>query len=72
VLFRSRAPVGSAEQTLWERRTQLESANKQYQAAAKLFDSGRKEEALQKLDQLLKQHSDYPLGLMLRQLARSP
>jgi hypothetical protein len=43
-------------------------ANKKYLAAAKLFDAGKKADARQALDELLKEDPHYPLGLMLKQL----
>jgi tetratricopeptide (TPR) repeat protein len=50
--------------------TGLQSANKKYQVAAKLFDSGRKKEAGDKLDELLREQPDYPFAAMLKDVAR--
>jgi hypothetical protein len=52
----------------WSNLERLYSANKQYLVAAKLFDSGRKAEAGEKLDQLLKDEPGYPFAVMLKQL----
>lgn len=54
-----------------ELRTGLRSANKKYLVAAKLFDAGRKAEALQKLNELLEEHPQYPMALMLKSFSSS-
>lgn len=46
----------------------LQSINKRYLAAAKLYDAGRKADALRKLNELLKEEPRYPLALMLKRL----
>jgi hypothetical protein len=51
----------------WKSLAELYTANEKYLAAAKLFDSGRKTEASQKLEELLKNHPGYPLGVKLRE-----
>jgi len=53
----------------WKAQTELQSANKKYQAAARLFDAGRKEEAMRKIDDLLRENSSYPFAIMLKALA---
>ncbi len=50
----------------WAGLDRLYAANKKYLAAAKLFDSGRRPEAEFKLDELLKEHPQYPFALMLK------
>ncbi len=52
--------------TLWEAHRRLQSANKKYQAVAKLLDSGRKADAVRKLDELLKEVPEYPFAVMLK------
>lgn len=42
--------------------------NKKYLAAAKLYDAGKKSEALRKLNELLKEEPRYPFALMLKRL----
>jgi tetratricopeptide (TPR) repeat protein len=54
-----------ADRSVWETQERLQSANKKYQAAAKLCASGRKTEAIRKLDELLKEVPDYPFAVML-------
>lgn len=53
---------------VWELHARLQSANKKYQAVAKLLDSGRKADAVHKLDELLKEAPGYPLAVMLKRL----
>ena len=48
----------------------LQMANRNYLAAAKLFDSGRKNEAFRKLDELLQQQPDYPFAVLLRRFGQ--
>jgi len=55
-----------AENSPWDAQARLQSANKKYQSAARLFDSGRREDANRKLDELLKEQPDYPFAVMLR------
>lgn len=50
----------------WKSLAMLYEANLKYLAAAKLFDSGRKAEAKQKLQQLMKDQPGYPLAIMLQ------
>lgn len=52
----------------WTELDRVYAANKQYLAAAKLFDSGKKAEADRALDELLKREPQYPFALMLKQL----
>jgi hypothetical protein len=52
----------------WKSLARLYLANEKYLAAAKLFDSGRKVEARRKIEELLKDEPQYPLGLMLKEL----
>jgi tetratricopeptide (TPR) repeat protein len=61
-------PAG-ANESVWTAQARLQSANKAYQTAAKLFDAGRKAEALRKLDELLKEEPDYPFAVMLKNLS---
>jgi hypothetical protein len=58
----------NADRSIWEALIRLQSVNKKYQSAAKLFDSGRKTVAINKLDELLKEEPDYPFAVMLRGL----
>jgi hypothetical protein len=51
----------------WKSLAMIYAANEKYLDAAKLFDSGRKEEAGDKLDALLKQHPGYPFAVMLKE-----
>jgi hypothetical protein len=50
----------------WKSLARLYVANEKYLAAAKLFDSGRKVEAARKLEEVLREEPQYPLGLMLK------
>jgi predicted Zn-dependent protease len=50
----------------WKSLAMLYEANLKYLAAAKLFDSGRKAEAKQKLQELMKDQPGYPLAIMLQ------
>jgi hypothetical protein len=52
----------------WAELDRVYAANKQYLAAAKLFDSGKKAEAEHALDELLKREPQYPFALMLKRL----
>src|SRR5204862_5970587 len=52
----------------WASLDRLYAANKKYLASAKLFDAGRKTEAKHRLDELLKEHPQYPFAVMLRRL----
>jgi hypothetical protein len=63
-----RFPSPRGDRSVWKSQEQLQSVNKKYQAAARLFDAGRKEEAVQKIDALLKENSDYPFAKMLKGL----
>jgi hypothetical protein len=58
----------SNDRSAWDRASRLESANKKYQAAARLFDSGRRGDAVLKLDEILKEIPDYPFARMLKNL----
>ena len=64
-----RFPSPQIDRSAWRAQTQLLSANKAYQAAARLFDAGRKEEAMRKIDDLLRENSSYPFAIMLKGLA---
>jgi len=57
-----------SDRSVWKLREQLQLANKKYQAAARLFDGGRKEEGVQRIDALLKENADYPFARMLKGL----
>jgi tetratricopeptide (TPR) repeat protein len=70
--FLKKAPPFRSPRTnhsVWKAQDQLQSANKKYQAAARLFDAGRKEEAMRKIDDLLHENSNYPFAIMLKALA---
>ena len=58
----------NADNPPWNARARLQFANKKYQTAAKLFDSGRKADAINKLNELLKEEPDYPFAVMLANL----
>jgi hypothetical protein len=60
--------AGKLEGSPWEAVARLQYANKKYQAAAKLFDSGRNADAIRKLDELLAEAPDYPFAAMLKNL----
>jgi hypothetical protein len=51
----------------WKTLDRLYEANKIYLVAARLFDSGRKEEANRKLDELLSKEPGYPFAVLLKQ-----
>jgi len=50
----------------WERLDRVYAANRQYLAAAKLFDAGKKSEAMRALDELLQKDPQYPFALTLK------
>jgi hypothetical protein len=52
----------------WASLGRLQSSNKEYLAAAKLFDGGRKTDALRKLNELLEKDPGYPMAVMLKTL----
>jgi thioredoxin-like negative regulator of GroEL len=62
-------PSPQADGSVWKSQEQLRSANKKYQAAARLLDAGRKEEAMRRIDDLLREYSGYPFAIMLKALA---
>jgi len=53
---------------LWEARARQQAANKKYQIAARLLDSGRKPDAIRKLDDLLRDDPQYPFAVMLKEM----
>ena len=53
----------------WASLVRLQVSNKEYLAAAKLFDGDRKTDALRKLEELLKKDPGYPMAVMLKKLA---
>ncbi len=53
---------------VWERRARQQATNKKYQAVVKLLDSGRKADAIRKLDDVLKDDPQYPFAVMLKRL----
>jgi hypothetical protein len=55
----------------WAALDRAYAANRKYLAAAKLFDSGKKEESAQALDELLREDPQYPFALMLRNRCRT-
>jgi hypothetical protein len=57
---------GKADDGPWASLDRAYAANRRYLAAAKLFDSGKKSEAAQAVEQLLKEDPHYPFALMLR------
>src|SRR5262245_13168243 len=61
----SGSTVAKPDNSAWDVKAQLQSANKKYQTAAKLFDSGRKADAIRKLDALLQEEPYYPFAVML-------
>jgi hypothetical protein len=52
----------------WASVARLQLSNKEYLAAAKLFDGGRRTDALRKLDDLLEKDPGYPMAVMLKKL----
>jgi hypothetical protein len=52
----------------WTNLERAYAANRRYCAAAKLFDEGQKAAAAKALDDLLKEDSEYPLALMLKEM----
>jgi hypothetical protein len=62
-----RAPSAATVEP-WASFTRLQFSNKEYLAAAKLFDAGRKTDALRKLDELLERDPGYPMAVMLKEL----
>jgi hypothetical protein len=52
----------------WARLDRAYAANQQYLAAAKLFDAGKKSEAMRALDQLLQKDPGYPFALTLKRM----
>ena len=62
-----RAPSAATAEP-WASHARLQVSNKEYLAAAKLFDAGRKTDAGRKLDELLKRDPGYPMAVMLREL----
>jgi tetratricopeptide (TPR) repeat protein len=64
-----RSVRAKADPLTWEAQSRLQTANKKYQAAAKLLDAGRKAEAIEKLDELLKVQPNYPFAVILKDLA---
>jgi tetratricopeptide (TPR) repeat protein len=52
----------------WARLDRAYAANRQYLAAATLFDAGKKSEAIRALDQLLQKDPDYPFALTLKRM----
>ena len=63
--LREYEPSPSVEGNPWSRLAHLRAVNRKYLAAAKLFDAGRKDEALAELENLLKEESGYPFAVML-------
>ena len=61
-------PPSAAAGEPWASHARLQVSNKEYLAAAKLFDSGRKTDALRKLDELLEKYPGYPMAVMLKKL----
>lgn len=64
-----RSVRAKADPLTWEAQSRLQTANKKYQAAAKLLDAGRKAEAIEILDELLKVQPNYPFAVILKDLA---
>jgi hypothetical protein len=52
----------------WANLDRVYAANQRYLSAARLFDSGRKSEAAQALDEVLKEEPAYPFALMLKRM----
>jgi hypothetical protein len=52
----------------WSSLDRAYAANRRYVEAARLWDSGKKSEAAQILDQLLQEEPQYPFALMLKEL----
>ena len=52
----------------WANLDRMYTANRRYLAAAKLFDDGKKSEAVRALDELLKDEPQYPFALILKRM----
>jgi tetratricopeptide (TPR) repeat protein len=69
-LKRARTPPEPAQASSpWKDLERVYAANRRYLSAAKLFDAGKKSEAVQALEELLIDDPHYPFALMLKQLA---
>jgi hypothetical protein len=68
----SRPQPAKADSSTWTTPSRLQAAGKKYRAAAKLFDSGRRTEAIHMLDELLKAEPHYPFAVMLKNLDQTP
>jgi hypothetical protein len=70
--FLKNTPTDGAKNTdlpdPWKTLDRLYEVNKIYLTAARLFDSGRKEEANRKLDDTLMKEPGYPFAILLKQL----
>jgi hypothetical protein len=69
--FLKESPVDRHELTKagsWAVLDRIYATNRKYVAAARLFDAGKKAEAGRALEELLREDSQYPFALMLRQL----
>jgi hypothetical protein len=69
-VLKSREPVSPlpAETNPWRRLAHLRAVNRRYIEAAKLFDTGRKSEALAKINAILEDEPRYPLAVMLKSM----
>ena len=61
-------PLDSDHDNPWTRASRLVDLNTRYLAAAKLFDTGRQNEASLALDAILKDDPQYPFAVALKQL----
>jgi hypothetical protein len=61
-------PFGPTAGTSWDLRSRALEKNRQYQAAAGLFDKGEKVKALEILTSILSGDPEYPFALMLKRL----
>jgi hypothetical protein len=57
------APSGSSS---WSRLSQLRAINQRYAAAAQLFDGGKRDEALERIEGILRDEPGYPFAVMLK------
>jgi len=64
-------PSGNAVGSSWGQRDRALALNRQYLSAAALFEQGKKEEALQSLENALNVDPNYPFALMLRRVIQA-
>jgi hypothetical protein len=65
--WKPRSPAPDSPDS-WRRLEQLRAINQKYVEASKLFDSGRKSDALEKITEILDEEPRYPLAVMLKEM----